>query len=213
MNIVSQRWGESSRVRWHICFQHFLFLQKFRFSSKFLLFLKVSFFFHCLNFRGWLLPCHLLHLLLPCPEPRLEISTNFTSYYISHFTFYSILSLNYFHHSNLSHFKFYNFKSILFLTHLTSYYKSRFIFLHFFEPTSQEFHLGSISMKMCQIWCFLCNEQMWLHRLTFVLKIMLCLGKDAWNILILFLPGVESGIAIGDTYPVPPCFTDLTKKW
>jgi len=24
--------------------------------------------------------------------------------------------------------------------------------------------------------------------------------------------GVESGIAIGDTYPVPPCFTDLTKK-
>ena len=128
MNIVSQRWGESSRVRWHICFQHFLFLQKFRFSSKFLLFLKVSFFFHCLNFRGWLLPCHLLHLLLPCPEPGLEISTNFTSYYISHFPFYSILSLNYFHHSNLSHFKFYNFKSILFLTHLTSYYKSLFIF-------------------------------------------------------------------------------------
>jgi len=24
--------------------------------------------------------------------------------------------------------------------------------------------------------------------------------------------GVESGIAIGDTYPVPPCFTDLTDK-
>ena len=29
-----------------------------------------------------------------------------------------------------------------------------FHFLHFFEPTSQEFHLGSISLKMCQIWCF-----------------------------------------------------------
>ena len=96
---------------------------------------------------------------------------------------------------------------------LYAYYKSRFIFLHFFEPTSQEFHLGSISMKMCQIWCFLCNEQMLLHRLTFVLKIVLCLGKYSWNNLILFLPGVESGIAIGDTYPVPPCFTDLTKKW
>jgi len=24
--------------------------------------------------------------------------------------------------------------------------------------------------------------------------------------------GVESGIALGDTYPVPPCFQDLTRK-
>ena len=50
-------------------------------------------------------------------------------------------------------------------------------------------------------------------------KYYVCKGKHLYFFLshltnlIFILPGVESGIALGDTYPVPPCFQDLTRKW
>ena len=157
MNIVSQRCGESSRVRWHIflvvLFSTFSFPSKVSFLLEVFTFLK-SFIFLPLPQFSRLTPT--MPSVAPAPALLWARIRNFNQLHVLlHFSFHFLLN------SSLeltSPLKPLTLQVLQFLLH--SFIPSHvllqisFHFLHFFEPTSQEFHLGSISLKMCQIWCF-----------------------------------------------------------
>ena len=82
------------------------------------------------------------------------------------------------------------------------------VLLHFLFPRPA--HLHSCDENECEHFSFHPS------RVKEVGRIFFGAGKENLNVFIriifFFLSGVESGVAIGDTHPVPPCFTDLTEK-